>query len=212
MPCGVTIVESIAYIALVAFLLMCGVRFFNVVYHHNKAVAKATVYTTSVLDAAKHWRRDVANTKGEPQLVRGEQFDVIEMKQASGGIVRYRVNRNRLERHNGEEWVPIVGRVVSSIMLPDPREHVKAWCWELALETKSVYLVDRMRFSFVAVPGHPLAPRPEKVPRPEIPEKPNNEDSTPPTSWLHTDRSTAGHGSVGTGSIEPQRHPVSRSQ
>ena len=56
---GVTIVESIAYIALVAFLLMCGVRFFNVVYHHNKAVAKATAYTTSVLDAAKHWRRDV---------------------------------------------------------------------------------------------------------------------------------------------------------
>jgi len=168
---GVTIVESIAYIALVAFLLMCGVRFFNVVYHHNKAVAKATAYTTSVLDAAKYWRRDVANTKGEPQLLRGEQFDVIEMKQASGGSVRYRVNRNRLERHNGEEWVPIVGRVVSSIMLPDPREHVKAWRWELALETKSVYLVDPMRFSFVAVPGHPLAPRPEKVPRPEIPEE-----------------------------------------
>ena len=53
---GVATVEAIAYIALVAFLLMCGVRFFNVVYHHNKAVAKATAYTTSVLDAAKHWR------------------------------------------------------------------------------------------------------------------------------------------------------------
>ena len=169
---GVTLIESLVYIGLVGFLLVCGTRFFNVVFHHNKAVAKAAAYTTSVLDAAKHWRRDVANTKGEPRLVRGEKFDVIEMEQSAGGRVRYRVNRNRLERHNGGEWVPIVARVVSSIMLPDPREHVTAWRWELALETKSAYIVDPMRFSFVAVPGHPLAPRPEKASRPEIQEEP----------------------------------------
>ena len=82
---GVTIVESIAYIALVAFLLMCGVRFFNVVYHHNKAVAKATAYTTSVLDAAKHWRRDVANTKGEPQLPKLPTDPSLKPAAAGGG-------------------------------------------------------------------------------------------------------------------------------
>ena len=145
-------------------------------------------------------------TPGEPQLVRGEQLFVIEMKQASENVSATRVNQ--LE-HNGEEWVPLVGRVVSSIMLPDPREHVKAWCWELALETKSVYLVDPIRFSFVAVPGHPGAAT-GKVPRPKSRNRIMKIQPRQPHAMYRPQYCWAWQ--RGHGSIEPRRHPVSRSQ
>ena len=170
---GVSLIECLVYVALFAVLLTCATRFFTVVYHHNKAVAKAASYTNAALDAARHWRRDIANAKGEPELIRSERFDVIRIDQASGGQVSYRVNGTRLERHNSKEWVPIIRRVASSIMLPDQREHVRAWRWELAMETKSRFLGDPVRFSFTAVPGHPLAPRPAKAQPPPPPPKPS---------------------------------------
>ena len=139
---GVSLIECLVYIGLFTVLLLCGSRFFTVVYQHNKAVAKAAGYTSAALDAARHWRRDIANAKGEPKLIRGERFDVIRIDQANGERVSYRVNGTRLERHNGDEWVPIIRRVASSIMLPDQREHVRAWRWELAMETKSRFLGD----------------------------------------------------------------------
>ena len=159
---GVSLIECMVYIGLFAVLLLCGSRFFTVVYQHNKAVAKAAGYTSAALDAARHWRRDIANAKGEPKLIRGDHFDVIRIDQANGERASYRVNGTRLERHNSKEWVPIIRRVASSIMLPDQREHVRAWRWELAMETKSRFLGDPVRFSFAAVPGHPLALRPAK--------------------------------------------------
>ena len=160
---GVSIIECMVYIGLFAVLLLCGSRFFTVVYQHNKAVAKAAGYTSAALDAARHWRRDIANAKGEPKLIRGERFDVIQIDQANGERVSYRVNGTRLERNKGDEWIPIIRRVASSIMMPDQREHVRAWRWELAMETKSRFLGDPVRFSFTAVPGHLLAPRPAKA-------------------------------------------------
>ena len=160
---GVSLIECLVYIGLFAVLLLCGSRFFTVVYHHNKAVAKAASYTNAALDAARHWRRDIANAKGEPELIRGDHFDVIRIDQANGEQVSYRVNGTRLERNDGTEWIPIIRRVASSIMLPDQRQHVRAWRWELAMETKSRFLGDPVRFSFTAVPGHPLAPRPAKA-------------------------------------------------
>ena len=165
---GVLLIECLVYMGLFGVLLICATRFFSVVYDHNKAAASAASYTIAALDAAKHWRRDIANAKGEPELIRGDRFDVIRIDQANGGRVSYRVNGTRLERNNGDEWIPIIRRVVSSIMLPDQREHVRAWRWELAMETKSRFLGDPVRFSFTAVPGHPLAPRPAK-PQPATP-------------------------------------------
>jgi hypothetical protein len=160
---GVSLIEALVYVALFAVLLTCATRFLTVVYHHNKATASAASYTVAALDAAKHWKRDIANAKGEPKLIRDDLFDVIRIDQANGNQVSYRVNGTRLERHNGKEWVPIIRRVASSIMLPDQREHVRAWRWELAMETKSRFLGDPVRFSFTAVPRHPLAPRPAKA-------------------------------------------------
>ena len=168
---GASLMELLLYASLLTLLLVCGTRFFNIVYQHNKAVAKAAGFTASALDAGKHWRRDISNAKGEPRLIRSDEFDVIEIDQTDGGQVRYRVNQTRLERHNGEEWIPVVKRVSSYVMVPDPREHVRAWRWELALETKSDFLIDPARFSFVAVPGRPLAARPEKIPPPDTPEE-----------------------------------------
>ena len=160
---GVSLIECLVYIGLFAVLLNCATRFFSVVYHHNKAATKAASYTIAALDAARHWRRDIANAKDEPELIRGDHFDVIRIDQAAGGQVSYRVNGTRLERNNGDEWIPIIRRVASSVMLPDQREYVRAWRWELAMETKSRFLGDPVRFSFTAVPGHPLAPRPAKA-------------------------------------------------
>lgn len=166
---GFSLIECLVYLGLFAVLLLCATRFLNVVFDHNKAVAKANAYTVSALDAAKHWRRAIANAKDDPELIRGDQFDVIKIDQAGGGQVRYRVNGTRLERSEGTEWVPIIRRVASSIMVPDQREHVRAWRWELALETKSRFLGDPVRFSFVAVPGRPLGPRPAKAQPPTQP-------------------------------------------
>ena len=160
---GVLLIECLVYMGLFGVLLICATRFFSVVYDHNKAAASAASYTIAALDAAKHWRRDIANAKGEPKLIRDDHFDVIRIDQANGEQVSYRVNGTRLERHNSKEWVPIIRRVASSIMLPDQREHVRAWRWELAMETKSRFLGDPVRFSFTAVPGHPLAPRTTKA-------------------------------------------------
>ncbi len=159
---GVSLIDCLVYVALFAVLLTCATRFFSVVYHHNKASASAASYTIAALDAARHWRRDIANAKGEPKLIRDDLFDVIRIDQANGNQVSYRVNGTRLERNDGTEWIPIIRRVASSVMLPDQREHVRAWRWELAMETKSRFLGDPVRFSFTAVPGHPLALRPAK--------------------------------------------------
>ena len=168
---GISLIEAIVYVTLFVFLLGCATRYFNIVYYHHKAVAKATGYTSSALNAAKHWRRDIANAKTDPRLIRGDKFDVIEIDQAAGNQISYRLNRSTLERYNGEEWVPIIQRVNSSIMIPDQREYVRAWRWELSLETKSQYIGDPLRFSFVAVPGHPLAPLPRKIQPPVEPEE-----------------------------------------
>ena len=151
---GFTLLECIAYVALLTVVLGFATRIFFQCWDDNKALRRDADDIVRVLHAGDQWRDDVRAATGPLQLTDSEGIKQLRIP-AGAGEVTYTFSKGELRRQSGagaasQVWL---SNVQSSQMQSDPRQDVPAWRWELELKTVKREKLFRPLFTFETVAG-----------------------------------------------------------
>ncbi len=122
-------------------------------YRHRRNASSLAQCANDVMvavTAGERWREDVRAAATTPKL----DGDTLVIP-GKDGDVRYRFADGTVARRSGEagEWRPVLRNVAASRMLPDPRQRVTSWRWEVELKTRSRMARVTPLFTFLAVPA-----------------------------------------------------------
>ncbi len=135
-PRGIFLMECMVYIALIALLAGAGyVLAVGSLDFHRGLVASAGDMVRS-LEAGEAWRRDVRAATGPVIQEGGENGRLLEIPSGQGRIL-YRLEGGTLFREVPGRLPPqpFLARVSACEFLPEDRGPVRAWRWELELES-----------------------------------------------------------------------------
>ena len=153
---GILLIECLVYIALVSILLGLAFLAFYRVLDNARSIRRTSMDIGRVLQAGELWRRDLRHATGPLKRVAGESGpdQALHIPQGEGEVVYYFTGHHVLRR-DGEEapWIQALSDVRASRMLPDPREHVDAWRWEVEINPGRKRASVRPRFTFLGVPA-----------------------------------------------------------
>jgi len=155
---GFTIIECIAYIALLAVVLGFATSLFFQCWDDSKALRRDADDIVRVLHAGDQWRADLRAATGPVRLTDAEGAEKIRIPAAIGEII-YTFSKGELHRQTVADSVDRVwlSNVKSSRMQSDPRQDIDAWRWELELKTVKKTARWRPLFTFETVAGGGIA-------------------------------------------------------
>jgi len=151
---GFTLLECLAYIAVLAVVLVVMIRGFNHCWDNSKAVRHNTDDIIRVLHTGEQWRADLRAAKGPAQLTRPDDAEQLLIPSAAGPIV-YTFAKGELRRQTSSPAATnlLLANIQSSQMQPNPRQRVTAWIWELELKPTRKDAKVRPLFTFETVAG-----------------------------------------------------------
>jgi hypothetical protein len=150
---GILLIDCIVYIAVLTVVLAIGTKAFWRCWDANRALGRNARDVVVALNAGEQWRADVRAASGPIQLDNADGVERLRIPGSRGEII-YSLTRGELRRQGPAATEAVVLRKVeSSRMQPDPRPHVAAWRWELALPGDRKDTGLRPLFTFEAVPG-----------------------------------------------------------
>jgi hypothetical protein len=154
---GVTLIDCLVYIALSVILLTAAGIAFSRFQDNTKGLRRNADDITRALHVGEVWRMDIRAATGAIEAELEDQTIHIPTRTAE---VSYRFADAQVWRkaNRGAEWTAVLAKVKHSQMQADDRARVKAWRWEVELETVKKSARVRPLFTFVAVPGHPSKP------------------------------------------------------
>ncbi len=145
-----SLVECLVYIALFFVVLGVAVGAYYQMDEQSRGFARNSSDIVRTMQAGERWRADVRNATN------AAQFDQnLELRLATrNGDVSYFFRDGSVWRQstNDGKPIPVIANVKSSQMKADPRPQVKAWRWEIELQTKRTNATVRPLFTFLAVP------------------------------------------------------------
>ena len=152
---GFSLIECLVYIGCVAVVLAVGSAALYRCWDDNLAITRNADDIVRTLRAGEAWRADIRSTTGLIKITSNASGQNLVMPcgtneltySFSGGEVRKRMGRN-------SSWILVLPKVKSSQMQLDPRNHVAAWRWEVALESRRKNVHFRPLFTFEAVAGN----------------------------------------------------------
>ena len=150
---GITLIECLAYIALMAvFLNLATGAWFRALENSNR-LRRNSEDIARALWAGERWREDVRQA-GQLSIVEG----TLRLNQ-KGGMVEYYFAQNSVWRrdHATDRAFPVLRDVADSRMEPDARPRVTGWRWELELRTQTKNPALKPLFTFEATSAPTLA-------------------------------------------------------
>jgi hypothetical protein len=156
---GVSLIECLVYIGLLFVIVGCA---YLALYHatdNNKALRRNADDIAAALNVGERWRQDVRDAVGPIRVENIETNQIVRIPQRQGEVV-YAFVAGRLSRQSRADApsVVVLPRVNASVMAVDARTRVKAWRWDLILQSKTRTVRLKPGFSFAAVPGTKEAP------------------------------------------------------
>ena len=147
---GFTLLECLIYMAMVTVISGVVMLSLGRLWTATGRLGQNSDDLQAALRAGEKWREDVQSARGpvEP-LADGSgcrirmAVGVVEWRSEAGGIWRQVAGRDTV-------WL---GWVRRSTMSEEPRQLVRCWRWELALEPRGKRVRMEPLFTFVAVPG-----------------------------------------------------------
>jgi len=136
---GISLIECLAYIGLVVVITGAAYSMFDHLSDSSRTLNRAAADIVRALDAGERWRDDLHAASGSVRLSEiGGGGQRLTIPQTAGDIV-YEYRDNTLWRQAGGEtnlqlWL---AGVKTSAMIADATERVKAWRWELELQTRT---------------------------------------------------------------------------
>lgn len=146
-----TIIECLVYLGLVMVLFGLGTVAFYRCFDNMKGLRRNANDITRAVNAGELWRNDIRTATQTIQVDEADQTIRIPQRERE---VFYKFTDTQVFRKTGADapWLPLLSKVQSSQMTKDPRAHVTAWRWELALQPSRKEARVRPLFTFLAVP------------------------------------------------------------
>ena len=151
---GFSLLECLAYIALLAVVLGIATKLFFQAWDDSKALRRNADDIVRVMHAGDRWRADVRSATGPVQVADADGGEQLRIPAATGEIV-YTFSNGELRRQN-RLWL---SNIKASQMRSDLRQTVTAWRWKLELKTVKKTARWRPLFTFEAVArqrDHPM--------------------------------------------------------
>lgn len=146
---GMFLVQALVYVVVLAALAEVAFSAFFALQQGGARVRMASEDIVVAMEAGERWRADIRAAAG---LVTATA-DELRIPTKDGDPVRYRWTDGRILRHDGRGGEQVLLRdVAETRFIRDPREHVTAWRWELALQANGPNPRVRPLFTFLAVP------------------------------------------------------------
>lgn len=156
---GVTLMECLVYISVVAVVLGIGSMAFWKCWDAYKGLHRNADDIVRALRAGEQWRADIRRAIGpvRPESDDGRQRLYIP---GPGGEIVYTWTSGEVRRQArpAAPGALLLTKVKSSRMQLNSRQHLTAWRWELELQPDRKKARLRPLFSFEAVPGSTLVP------------------------------------------------------
>jgi hypothetical protein len=152
------LVEALVYIGVLFILVGIGFTAMYRCIDNSVALRRSADDLISALHAGERWRGDLRSAGANVQVQTDDSGQVLLLRTPRGEI-RYQFSTNSVSRRVGEGgWSVLLRNVRASRMLPDPRQNLTAWRWELELQPRAKSTRIRPLFTFVAVPHTATAP------------------------------------------------------
>jgi hypothetical protein len=156
---GLTIIECLVYISVMAVILGIGLAAFYRVWDDNKAITRNGNDIVRTLKAGETWRADMRAATGPINLITTNSEQTLRIPTANKELI-YSFANGEVRKRTGETspWYVLLPKVKSSQMEMDKRDQVAAWRWEVELDSQRKNVKMRPLFSFEVVPGHSSTP------------------------------------------------------
>ena len=151
---GFTLLECLAYIAVLAVVLVVTMKGFYRCWDDSKALRHNADDIIRVLHAGEQWRADVRAAQGPVQLTQADGAEQLLIPSAAGPII-YTFAKGELRRQTSSPAATnlLLANIQSSQMQSNPRQRVAAWTWELELKPTRKGARVRPLFTFETVAG-----------------------------------------------------------
>lgn len=155
-----SLLECLAYIALLALVLTLAFGAFYRVADHSRHLARNAGDIVRALQAGERWRQEIRSAQGPIRLMRTNSEEVLLIPTTNGAVAGYvwRAGAVWRQTNSASPWRPFLSEVKYSRMELDRRQHVAAWCWEVELQGSRKKMRVQPRFSFEAVAPHGNTP------------------------------------------------------
>lgn len=152
---GVTLVECLVYISVLAVLLGVGSAALYRCWDDNKAITRNADDIVRMLKAGENWRADIRSATGPIRLKTNASEQTILIPRGTN-VLSYAFSNGELQKRprRNTPWIVVLSKIKSSQMESDSRDNAKAWRWEVALEPRRKNAPMRPLFTFEAVAGN----------------------------------------------------------
>lgn len=150
-----SLIECLAYLGV--FFVVLGVAFgaYYRMDEQARGFSRNSADIVRAMQAGERWRADV---RAATNVMQFEENQELLLTTAQGEVSYF--FRERMVWRQGigkQKSEPVLSDVKSSVMNPDTRAAVRAWRWEVELQTKRTNATMRPLFTFLAVPGPEVA-------------------------------------------------------
>jgi type II secretory pathway pseudopilin PulG len=148
---GITLIECLVYIGVLATLLGVAGTAFHQGLHRSGTLRKNAEDIAAALRAGERWRADIRSATAAPRVETAGGRQTLRIPLATGDVT-YLFSGGALWRGSAPATNdhPILARVNSSRMLFENRDGANAWRWELELGTRTDKPHVKPLFSFQA--------------------------------------------------------------
>ena len=158
---AILLVEAMVYIGMLALIGTVALGTFHHFWLASRRLEQNADDILRALHAGERWREDIRHANG-PLLTETDGTDQALAIPQSGRMVTYLFSHDGVWRRDNHDlpWTQFLPQARHSLMRPDPRTMVTAWCWEVELSTGKRTPRTPPRFTFLAVPGTFTTPTP----------------------------------------------------
>jgi hypothetical protein len=150
------LIQCLVYFGVFAILTGVGLGAFYLCWEQTRALTLATDDIGAALQVGERWRADVRGATGKISVAASAAGERMQIPGRNGTIV-YRFEGNTVRRElpatPGSQLV--LSHVKTSAMVPDVRDGVSAWRWELDLVMQRPETQLPLLFTFEAAQNHP---------------------------------------------------------
>jgi hypothetical protein len=153
---GVLLIECLVYLAVFGILLGVGTAAFYFCWNYSKALVYAADDVTAALYAGEHWRADIRAATGNISAETNDTGITLRIPEANQEVIyRFESGVVRRETPVANHSLLLLPKVEASQMMPETRDGVTAWRWELKLKSRRPETRLPLLFTFEAVPPKP---------------------------------------------------------
>jgi Tfp pilus assembly protein FimT len=146
---GYLLLELLVFMALMVLILNVAYAAFWRCADNAKRLQQNADDILAAVQAGERWRDDIRLARGAVLETNG--VNIIQ----SGDTVEYRFDQQAVWRHSTQtgQTIRLLSNVKSSAMRPEVRRQIRAWRWEVELQSRKTPPNLRPLFTFEAVPS-----------------------------------------------------------